>query len=128
MNFKKTVICSAPVTAEASAASGGLPTIKILATGGTIAGECRAVPWCRGGYALFSLEEDFSAVAAENTVVSAGGGNLPRVAAALFSLGNAAEEVSEWFSRISEIDLTSLNALLYHKFVKKPMHQGKDRY
>lgn len=38
MNFKKTVICSAPVTAEASAASGGLPTIKILATGGTIAG------------------------------------------------------------------------------------------
>ena len=60
-------------------------------SGGTIAGECRAVPWCRGGYALFSLEEDFSAVAAENTVVSAGGGNLPRVAAALFSLGNAAE-------------------------------------
>lgn len=63
-------------------------------SGGTVAGECRAVPWCRGGYALFSLEDGFDDVGAGNTVVSSGGSNLPLVAAALLPLGDAASEES----------------------------------
>ncbi len=54
--------------------------------GGTVGGECRALPWCRGGYALFCLEDGFSDVSAENTVVSLGGNNLPLAAAALLPL------------------------------------------
>ena len=39
--------------------------------------------WCRGGYALFSRTDDFSAVTATNCVVSKGGENLSEAAAAL---------------------------------------------
>ena len=52
--------------------------------GGLVGKECRAMPWCRGGYALFSLENGFDAADAANTVVSSGGNNLPLVAAALY--------------------------------------------
>lgn len=62
--------------------------------GGEVAGECRAVPWCRGGYALFSLTDDFSDAGGDNTVVSLGGSNLPLVAAAFLSLGGAPAEES----------------------------------
>lgn len=62
--------------------------------GGETSGECRAVPWCRGGYALFSLTDDFGAVSGDNTVLSLGGNNLPLVAAAFLSLRNAAAEES----------------------------------
>lgn len=58
--------------------------------GGTVGGECRAVPWCRGGYALFCLEDSFDGATAENTVVSLGGSNLSLAAAALLPLNGAA--------------------------------------
>lgn len=58
--------------------------------GGTVGGECVAVPWCRGGYALFCMEDSFEGASAENTVVSLGGSNLPLVAAALLPLGGPA--------------------------------------
>lgn len=58
--------------------------------GGTVGGECRAIPWCRGGYALFCLEDSFEDVKAENTAVSLGGSNLPLIAAAFLRLGNNA--------------------------------------
>lgn len=55
-------------------------------SGGEIGGECRAVPWCRGGYALYCLQDDFSSATSENTVVSSGGCNLPAIAAAFLPL------------------------------------------
>lgn len=54
-----------------------------------------AVPWCRGGYALFCLEDGFEDAGAANTVVSLGGSNQPLAAAALLPLtGNIAAEES----------------------------------
>ncbi len=49
--------------------------------GGETEAGCLAVPWCRGGYALFSLDDDFTA--AGDVVISCGGKNLPQIAAAL---------------------------------------------
>ncbi len=54
--------------------------------GGNINGKCYAYPWCRGGYVLYSLAEDFSAVSCENTVISLGGSNLPVLSACLNGL------------------------------------------
>jgi len=54
--------------------------------GGRIGGAQYAYPWCRGGYALYCLEDDFSSVSPENTVISRGGENCPFAAAALFGL------------------------------------------
>ena len=63
--------------------------------GGLVGKECRAVPWCRGGYALFCLEDGFEDAGAANTVVSLGGSNQPLAAAALLPLtGNIAAEES----------------------------------
>lgn len=42
-------------------------------------GKTRAVPWCCGGYVLFSLEDDFQS--AGKTAISVGGANLGCVAA-----------------------------------------------
>lgn len=49
--------------------------------GGIMGGDCLAYPWCRGGYALFCLEDDF--VKEGNVAVSCGGSNLSVVSAAL---------------------------------------------
>lgn len=49
-------------------------------------GDTLAVPWCRGGYALFTAEGDFSDISAENTVISSGRENFPAAAAALGGL------------------------------------------
>ncbi|MGN0823324.1 MAG: hypothetical protein ACI4NG_06090 [Candidatus Gallimonas sp.] len=49
--------------------------------GGEADGKCIAYPWCRGGYALFSLTDDFSE--AGKTAISEGGTNLVSVAAAM---------------------------------------------
>lgn len=54
--------------------------------GGNINGKCYAYPWCHGGYVLYSLTEDFSAVSCENTVISLGGSNLPVLSACLNGL------------------------------------------
>ena len=48
--------------------------------GGELGGECRAVPWCRGGYYLFSLADNFEETG--NVAISVGGSNLPLLAAA----------------------------------------------
>lgn len=50
-------------------------------SGGELGGETLAYPWCRGGYALFSLTDNFEE--AGQTAISCGGNNLPQVAAAL---------------------------------------------
>lgn len=50
-------------------------------TGGQLGSETLAYPWCRGGYALFSLTENFDE--AGKTAISSGGRNLPQIAAAL---------------------------------------------
>lgn len=63
--------------------------------GGAIEGEQFAWPWCKGTYALYSQTDDFSAVCAENTVISVGGENRVQVAAALSGLkGKTNAEVS----------------------------------
>lgn len=49
--------------------------------GGETARGCLAVPWCGGGYVLFSLDASFSEEG--KTAVSVGGSNLAAVAAAL---------------------------------------------
>ncbi len=43
-------------------------------SGGEFGGKCRAVPWCMGGYFLFSLTDDFEK--AGNCAISVGGSNL----------------------------------------------------
>ena len=48
-------------------------------SGGEVDGKTYAVPWCRGQYYLFSHTETF----AGRTAISAGGSNLPCVAAAI---------------------------------------------
>lgn len=50
-------------------------------SGGETEEGCLAVPWCRGGYALFCLQDDFTKQG--TTVISCGGSNLPQVAASL---------------------------------------------
>lgn len=51
--------------------------------GGEINGSCYAYPWCKGGYLIYSLDENFSSITYENTVISSGGNNLPLTVAAL---------------------------------------------
>lgn len=46
----------------------------------------KTVAWCRGGYAVFSLKDDFSNLTASTVVLSDGGENLPEVAACLLGL------------------------------------------
>ena len=55
------------------------------------AGSSLALPWCRGGYALFCMEDDFER--AGGTVISVGGRNLS-CAAAYFSDVDGVEEDS----------------------------------
>ena len=43
-------------------------------------------PWYRGAYAIYSKTDDFSALSANNCVLSKGGENLPLVAAAMHAL------------------------------------------
>lgn len=50
-------------------------------SGGAVGRETLAYPWCRGGYALFSLNENFDEEG--KTAISRGGGNLPQIAAKL---------------------------------------------
>lgn len=64
-------------------------TLSYSFAGGETEDGCLAYPWCRGGYALFSLEEDFDGEGV--TAISCGGENLPQVAAALS--GISGEEV-----------------------------------
>ncbi len=52
--------------------------------GGMLDGACRAVPWCKGGYFLFSLDGDFAA--AGETAISVGGKNLPALSAGYASI------------------------------------------
>lgn len=78
------VLTTAYTKAGAEAAFGEGERPDILSYGvGFPAPEAReAVAWCRGGYALFSLKDDFSKTSAENVLLSDGGENLPEVAAA----------------------------------------------
>lgn len=72
--------------------------VKLLANGfvgGRIGDAQYAYPWCRGGYAIYCLDDDFSSVSPDNTVISCGGSNFPLAAAALFGLvGNYSVEDS----------------------------------
>ncbi len=63
--------------------------ISLRFGGGEIGGAYYAYPWCCGGYYLFSLEDDFSAVTAENLLLSDGGNNLPQAAAAFYGITGA---------------------------------------
>ncbi len=49
--------------------------------GGEVGKDCFAYPWCRGGYALFSLKDDFEREG--KTVISSGGNNLALLSAAM---------------------------------------------
>lgn len=49
----------------------------------SLGGAPLGVPWCRGGYVLFTADGDFGDVTAENTVLSQGRGSFPAAAAAL---------------------------------------------
>ena len=62
----------------------------------SFAGEDRALPWCRGEYYLFCMEEDFTA--AGETIVSSGGG-LSCVAAYLNAVtGKEAEPLTAYLA------------------------------
>ena len=50
-------------------------------SGGKIGDKTLAYPWCRGGYALFSLTDDFTAEG--KIAISSGGNNLVEVAAVM---------------------------------------------
>lgn len=54
--------------------------LSVSFAGGKTEGGSLAYPWCRGGYALFSLTDDFGEDGP--TVISCGGSNLTAVAAA----------------------------------------------
>lgn len=60
-----------------------LPLEGYTCAAASVGGATYAVPWCRGGYLLFSAEGDFSDISAENTVISQGRGSVPYAAAAL---------------------------------------------
>lgn len=71
-----------------------LPLSRSFAGGETERG-CLAYPWCRGGYALYSLTDGFEE--AGKTVISLGRGNLPEVAAALAGIdGEYAESLTAY--------------------------------
>lgn len=71
-----------------------LPLSRTFA-GGEAGGICLAYPWCRGGYFLFSLSDDFTQKG--NTVISEGGCNLARVAACLEGIkGDAHDSLSAY--------------------------------
>ena len=55
-------------------------------SGGEVNGECLAAPWCRGVYAVYSLTDEFDDLTAKHTVLSLGGKNLVKAAAASMSL------------------------------------------
>lgn len=55
-------------------------------SGGRIGGAQYAYPWCRGGYAVYSLTDNFSDISPENTVISDGVNNIPAAALALSGL------------------------------------------
>ncbi len=63
-----------------SYAERALPLPRSFA-GGMLGKECRAYPWCRGEYRLFSLTDNFGEEG--KTAISAGGSNLCSVAARL---------------------------------------------
>lgn len=63
---------------------------KELKSGGFVGGKIGdvsyAYPWCRGGYAVYSLADDFSDISPENTIISSGGSNFPLIAAVMYGL------------------------------------------
>lgn len=68
--------------------------------GGEIGGECLAYPWCRGGYALFSLTNSFAEEG--RTAISCGGENLPSVCAALEGIeGEETEPIAAYTGFLS---------------------------
>ncbi len=66
-------------------------------SGGELNKETVAVPWCRGGYALFCLDNDFGK--AGKTAISCGGSNLPAVAAALGGISGEELPSQEAYTR-----------------------------
>ena len=62
--------------------------------GANYGGSQLALPWCKGGYALYAKVGCTSTPTAENTVVSVGGNNLPIVAACFEGLSGAKEQPS----------------------------------
>lgn len=59
------------------------PLEKYECAAASLGSKTYAVPWCRGGYMLFTADGDFSDVSAENTVISEGKGSFAVAAAAL---------------------------------------------
>ncbi len=69
-------------------------------SGGETENGCLAYPWCRGGYALFSLDENF--VGEGVTAISCGGENLPQIAAKLSEIdGEAVDSLSAYTGFLS---------------------------
>lgn len=71
-----------------------LPLEKFSIAAASQNGKTVAVPWCRGGYMLFSLEGDFSDVSAKNTVISEGNFSLAQLAAVSENLSGGVVETS----------------------------------
>lgn len=76
-----------------------LPLPRAFA-GGEAGGVTLAYPWCRGGYFLFSLSDDFTQKG--TTVISEGGANLARVSACLEGIsGEAHDSLSAYVEFLS---------------------------
>ncbi len=60
-----------------------LPLKKYECAATSSGGAAYGVPWCRGGYMLFTADGDFTDVSDTNTVISQGNGAFPAAAAAL---------------------------------------------
>lgn len=88
----------------AFAADIAFPLAKYDCAAASAGGETLGVPWCEGGYFLFTAEGDFSDVSAENTVLSQGRGTFPVAAAALEGLRGAFEVQPSVQAYVSLID------------------------
>lgn len=90
-------------------------------SGGELNGERIALPWCRGVYAIYSKENDFEQVTKETAVLSSGGKNLVRVAAATLPLfgeltvkDSAAAYVSFLSGKVKYLFGTQRDACRFH--------------
>lgn len=75
-------------------AAGICRALNVRFAGGVIGSDCYAYPWCGGKYYIFCLENDFSSLSAETLLISEGGNNLPRVAAALLGVTGEIDALS----------------------------------
>jgi len=103
-NYLIMVLSHTVTSAKTSILKGEYPDLLSYGTGGAVGcseflpiknfsfkystqnGECYGVPWCKGGYFLFTNKEDFTNVNENNCIISEGNYSLAKVACVMESL------------------------------------------